>query len=167
MEVMRPTLIRIGGRIYRKNPIREKAHPHEEEEEEFYPGKMLILSLWLARYLLRVIRAQQQVLNTDFGNNFMRLNWEPPSFLWWFSRGALTLNLTGPWAVLYGIQGPKDSDIQDGRWAGSILHRQTSWSFKILFWEGKYRDDWIVHIVKGTWRCDVKNQAYDLSHKGL
>ncbi|XP_077206567.1 activating signal cointegrator 1 complex subunit 1 isoform X2 [Paroedura picta] len=35
MEVMRPTLIRIGGRIYRKHHIREKAHQHEEEEE-FY-----------------------------------------------------------------------------------------------------------------------------------
>ncbi|XP_015263170.1 PREDICTED: activating signal cointegrator 1 complex subunit 1 isoform X2 [Gekko japonicus] len=38
MEVMRPTLIRIGGRIYRKNHIQEKAHQHEEEEEAFYAG---------------------------------------------------------------------------------------------------------------------------------
>uniref|UniRef100_A0ACB8F8B4 Uncharacterized protein n=1 Tax=Sphaerodactylus townsendi TaxID=933632 RepID=A0ACB8F8B4_9SAUR len=35
---MRPTLIRIGGRIYRKNHIREKAHQPEEEDEEVYAG---------------------------------------------------------------------------------------------------------------------------------
>nr|XP_056705979.1 activating signal cointegrator 1 complex subunit 1 [Euleptes europaea] len=38
MEVMRPTLIRIGGRIYRKNHVREKAHQNEEEEDEFCAG---------------------------------------------------------------------------------------------------------------------------------
>lgn len=45
MEVMRPALIQIGGRIYRKNHIQEKAHLYEDEEEEFCAGIMLILSL--------------------------------------------------------------------------------------------------------------------------
>ncbi|KAM8923946.1 activating signal cointegrator 1 complex subunit 1 [Pelodytes ibericus] len=36
MDVLRPTLINIGGRIYRKNTVRELAYQHEEEEEEFY-----------------------------------------------------------------------------------------------------------------------------------
>lgn len=34
MDVLRPTLIKIGGRIYRKNLIQEQAYQHEEEEEE-------------------------------------------------------------------------------------------------------------------------------------
>ncbi|XP_059518414.1 activating signal cointegrator 1 complex subunit 1 isoform X1 [Myotis daubentonii] len=38
MEVLRPQLIRIGGRIYRKNPIQEQTYQHEEEEEDFYQG---------------------------------------------------------------------------------------------------------------------------------
>lgn len=38
MEVLRPQLIRIGGRIYRKNPIQEQAYQHEEEDEDFYQG---------------------------------------------------------------------------------------------------------------------------------
>ncbi|KAJ7324217.1 hypothetical protein JRQ81_017237 [Phrynocephalus forsythii] len=33
MEVLRPTLIKIGGRIYRKNHVREQAHQHEDEED--------------------------------------------------------------------------------------------------------------------------------------
>ncbi|XP_063262332.1 activating signal cointegrator 1 complex subunit 1 [Prinia subflava] len=33
MDVLRPPLIRIGGRVYRKNLIREQAFPQEEEEE--------------------------------------------------------------------------------------------------------------------------------------
>ncbi|XP_060624809.2 activating signal cointegrator 1 complex subunit 1 [Anolis sagrei] len=39
MEVLRPTLIRIGGRVYRKNHVREQAH-QQEEEQDFYaaPG---------------------------------------------------------------------------------------------------------------------------------
>nr|XP_016847684.1 PREDICTED: activating signal cointegrator 1 complex subunit 1 isoform X1 [Anolis carolinensis]XP_016847685.1 PREDICTED: activating signal cointegrator 1 complex subunit 1 isoform X1 [Anolis carolinensis] len=39
MEVLRPTLIRIGGRVYRKTNVREQAH-QQEEEEDFYaaPG---------------------------------------------------------------------------------------------------------------------------------
>uniref|UniRef100_A0A8D0C6K8 Activating signal cointegrator 1 complex subunit 1 n=1 Tax=Salvator merianae TaxID=96440 RepID=A0A8D0C6K8_SALMN len=37
MEVLRPTLIRIGGRIYRKNHVREQAY-QQEEEEDFYAG---------------------------------------------------------------------------------------------------------------------------------
>lgn len=40
MEVLRPQLIRIGGRIYRKNPIQEQAYQHEEEDEDFYQGFM-------------------------------------------------------------------------------------------------------------------------------
>lgn len=39
MDVLRPTLIRIGGRVYRKNLVQEPAHPQEEEEDEgFYAG---------------------------------------------------------------------------------------------------------------------------------
>ncbi|XP_039402185.1 activating signal cointegrator 1 complex subunit 1 isoform X2 [Mauremys reevesii] len=37
MEVLRPTLIRIGGRIYRKNNIRQQTYPNEEEDD-FYAG---------------------------------------------------------------------------------------------------------------------------------
>ncbi|NXV65617.1 ASCC1 protein, partial [Molothrus ater] len=33
MDVLRPPLIRIGGRVYRKNLIQEQPFPHEEEEE--------------------------------------------------------------------------------------------------------------------------------------
>ncbi|KAG8435143.1 hypothetical protein GDO86_013191 [Hymenochirus boettgeri] len=36
MEVLRPTLINIGGRIYRKNAVREASHQIEEEEDDFY-----------------------------------------------------------------------------------------------------------------------------------
>ncbi|KAE8591035.1 hypothetical protein XENTR_v10018287 [Xenopus tropicalis] len=36
MEVLRPTLINIGGRIYRKNAVREASHQNEEDEEDFY-----------------------------------------------------------------------------------------------------------------------------------
>lgn len=38
MDVLRPPLVRIGGRVYRKNLIQEQALPHEEEED-FYAGK--------------------------------------------------------------------------------------------------------------------------------
>lgn len=38
MDVLRPTLIRIGGRVYRKNLIQEQARQHEEEEEDFCAG---------------------------------------------------------------------------------------------------------------------------------
>lgn len=39
MDVLRPTLIQIGGRVYRKNLVQEPAHPQEEEEDEgFYAG---------------------------------------------------------------------------------------------------------------------------------
>ncbi|NXT09012.1 ASCC1 protein, partial [Prunella fulvescens] len=37
MDVLRPPLIRIGGRVYRKNLVQEQAFPHEEEED-FYAG---------------------------------------------------------------------------------------------------------------------------------
>uniref|UniRef100_A0A670I967 Activating signal cointegrator 1 complex subunit 1 n=2 Tax=Podarcis muralis TaxID=64176 RepID=A0A670I967_PODMU len=37
MEILRPPLIRIGGRVYRKRHIREQPHQHEEEED-FYAG---------------------------------------------------------------------------------------------------------------------------------
>ncbi|XP_058399217.1 activating signal cointegrator 1 complex subunit 1 isoform X4 [Diceros bicornis minor] len=40
MEVLRPQLIKIGGRIYRKNPIQEQTYQHEEEDEDFYQGFM-------------------------------------------------------------------------------------------------------------------------------
>lgn len=33
MDILRPTLIRIGGRVYRKNLIQEQAYQHEEEED--------------------------------------------------------------------------------------------------------------------------------------
>uniref|UniRef100_A0A8C8RIA8 Activating signal cointegrator 1 complex subunit 1 n=1 Tax=Pelusios castaneus TaxID=367368 RepID=A0A8C8RIA8_9SAUR len=36
MEVLRPTLIRIGGRIYRKN-LQQQSYPNEEEDD-FYAG---------------------------------------------------------------------------------------------------------------------------------
>ncbi|XP_069466617.1 activating signal cointegrator 1 complex subunit 1 [Ambystoma mexicanum] len=35
MEVLRPTLINIEGRIYRKNPVREPAYQDEEDDEGF------------------------------------------------------------------------------------------------------------------------------------
>lgn len=38
MEVLRPQLIRIDGRIYRKNPIQEQTYQHEEEDEDFCQG---------------------------------------------------------------------------------------------------------------------------------
>lgn len=39
MDVLRPTLIRIGGRVYRKNLVQEQPYQHEEEEEDFCAGK--------------------------------------------------------------------------------------------------------------------------------
>ncbi|KAB1270666.1 Activating signal cointegrator 1 complex subunit 1 [Camelus dromedarius] len=36
MEVLRPQLIRIGGRIYRKNPIQEQTYQHEEDDDDYY-----------------------------------------------------------------------------------------------------------------------------------
>lgn len=39
MDVLRPTLIRIGERVYRKNLIREQACQLEEEEDDFCAGK--------------------------------------------------------------------------------------------------------------------------------
>ncbi|NXT89051.1 ASCC1 protein, partial [Anhinga rufa] len=38
MDVLRPILIRIGGRVYRKNLIQEQACQHEEEEDDFCAG---------------------------------------------------------------------------------------------------------------------------------
>nr|XP_033798246.1 activating signal cointegrator 1 complex subunit 1 isoform X2 [Geotrypetes seraphini] len=40
MEILRPTLINIGGRIYRKNTVQERSYQNEEDEEEggFYAG---------------------------------------------------------------------------------------------------------------------------------
>ncbi|XP_040098442.1 activating signal cointegrator 1 complex subunit 1 isoform X3 [Oryx dammah] len=40
MEVLRPQLIKIGGRVYRKNPIQEQTYQHEEEEDDYYQGLM-------------------------------------------------------------------------------------------------------------------------------
>uniref|UniRef100_A0A5F4WC02 Activating signal cointegrator 1 complex subunit 1 n=1 Tax=Callithrix jacchus TaxID=9483 RepID=A0A5F4WC02_CALJA len=40
MEVLRPQLIRIDGRNYRKNPIQEQTYQREEVEEDFYQGSM-------------------------------------------------------------------------------------------------------------------------------
>ncbi|XP_053547902.1 activating signal cointegrator 1 complex subunit 1 [Bombina bombina] len=36
MEVLRPALVNIGGRIYRKNATRDVSYQNEEEEEDFY-----------------------------------------------------------------------------------------------------------------------------------
>uniref|UniRef100_F6Q2Y1 Activating signal cointegrator 1 complex subunit 1 n=1 Tax=Bos taurus TaxID=9913 RepID=F6Q2Y1_BOVIN len=38
MEVLRPQLIKIGGRVYRKNPIQEQTYQHEEEDDDYYQG---------------------------------------------------------------------------------------------------------------------------------
>ncbi|KAM5140824.1 activating signal cointegrator 1 complex subunit 1 [Mantella aurantiaca] len=38
MEVLRPPLIIVDGRIYRKNAVREVTYQNEEEEEDFYIG---------------------------------------------------------------------------------------------------------------------------------
>jgi hypothetical protein len=38
MEVLRPQLITIDGRNYRKNPIQEKTYQHEEDDDNFYQG---------------------------------------------------------------------------------------------------------------------------------
>ncbi|NXO69087.1 ASCC1 protein, partial [Phainopepla nitens] len=38
MDVLRPPLVRIGVRVYRKTLIQEQPFPHEEEEEDFYTG---------------------------------------------------------------------------------------------------------------------------------
>ncbi|XP_053306043.1 activating signal cointegrator 1 complex subunit 1 [Spea bombifrons] len=44
MDVLRPTLINIGGRIYRKNMVRETDYRNEEEEEDdFYREPMQCL----------------------------------------------------------------------------------------------------------------------------
>ncbi|XP_023579127.1 activating signal cointegrator 1 complex subunit 1-like [Octodon degus] len=40
MEVLRPQIITVEGRNYRKNPIQEKTYQHEENEEDFYPDSM-------------------------------------------------------------------------------------------------------------------------------
>uniref|UniRef100_A0A8C6DD97 Activating signal cointegrator 1 complex subunit 1 n=1 Tax=Moschus moschiferus TaxID=68415 RepID=A0A8C6DD97_MOSMO len=40
MEVLRPQLIKIGGRVYRKNPIQEQTYQHEEEDDDYYQGLM-------------------------------------------------------------------------------------------------------------------------------
>ncbi|XP_064125766.1 activating signal cointegrator 1 complex subunit 1 isoform X2 [Loxodonta africana] len=40
MDVLRPQLLRIEGRIYRKNPIQEQTCQHEEDDEDFYEGSM-------------------------------------------------------------------------------------------------------------------------------
>lgn len=46
MEVLRPQLIKIGGRVYRKNPIQEQTYQHEEEDDDYYQGN---LSCFLVR----------------------------------------------------------------------------------------------------------------------
>ncbi|KAM6186095.1 activating signal cointegrator 1 complex subunit 1 isoform 1-T1 [Rhynchocyon petersi] len=38
MDILRPQLIRIDGRIYRKNPIQEQNYQHEEDDEDFFEG---------------------------------------------------------------------------------------------------------------------------------
>ena len=38
MEVLRPQLIKIGGRVYRKNPIQEQTYQHEKEDDDYYQG---------------------------------------------------------------------------------------------------------------------------------
>lgn len=38
MDVLQPTLVRIGGRVYRKNLIQEQPYQHEEEQD-FFAGK--------------------------------------------------------------------------------------------------------------------------------
>ncbi|XP_069836639.1 activating signal cointegrator 1 complex subunit 1 [Dendropsophus ebraccatus] len=43
MEVLRPTLISIGGRIYRKNTVHEATYQNEEEEDDFYKESMQCL----------------------------------------------------------------------------------------------------------------------------
>ncbi|OWK07701.1 ASCC1, partial [Cervus elaphus hippelaphus] len=40
MEVLRPQLIKIGGRVYRKNPIQEQTYQREEEDDDYYQGLM-------------------------------------------------------------------------------------------------------------------------------
>ncbi|XP_018418417.1 PREDICTED: activating signal cointegrator 1 complex subunit 1 [Nanorana parkeri] len=42
MEVLRPTLIAIGGRIYRKNTVREATYQHEEEEDFYIESEQCI-----------------------------------------------------------------------------------------------------------------------------
>lgn len=50
MEVLRPTLITVGGRIYRKNPVREATYQNEEEED-YYIGSCEILFFFNSIYL--------------------------------------------------------------------------------------------------------------------
>ncbi|XP_028826698.1 activating signal cointegrator 1 complex subunit 1 [Denticeps clupeoides] len=38
MEVLRPALININGRVYRKNPVKEEHHDGEEDEDISYSG---------------------------------------------------------------------------------------------------------------------------------
>ncbi|XP_075390901.1 activating signal cointegrator 1 complex subunit 1 isoform X2 [Tenrec ecaudatus] len=40
MDVLRPQLIKIDGRIYRKNPIQEQPCLHEEDDEDFFEGSV-------------------------------------------------------------------------------------------------------------------------------
>lgn len=44
MDILRPTLIRIGGRVYRKNLVHEQVHQQEEEDEDFYAGRGLLVA---------------------------------------------------------------------------------------------------------------------------
>lgn len=38
MDVLRPALININGRIYRRNPVKEEHYEDEEEEAFSYSG---------------------------------------------------------------------------------------------------------------------------------
>lgn len=60
MEVLRPVLIKIGGRIYRKNFIREQAHQHEEEED-FNPGIITNLQISFISFVYILFYPQMEV----------------------------------------------------------------------------------------------------------
>ncbi|XP_066477792.1 activating signal cointegrator 1 complex subunit 1 isoform X1 [Tiliqua scincoides] len=49
MEILRPTLVKIGRRLYRKNHIREQTYQNEEEED-FYSGSGTIMAIACCLY---------------------------------------------------------------------------------------------------------------------
>ncbi|XP_006835931.1 PREDICTED: activating signal cointegrator 1 complex subunit 1 [Chrysochloris asiatica] len=40
MDILRPQLLRIDGRIYRKNPVQEQIYQQEKDEEDVYEGSV-------------------------------------------------------------------------------------------------------------------------------
>lgn len=50
MEVLRPALININGRIYRKNPVQEESYEEEEEDDSYSGAGLWFLNRSTAMY---------------------------------------------------------------------------------------------------------------------